>query len=385
MKTYKEVIIGDYIIGLAVFIQPVLILLQHVLIDVFRMDPDATTTYRVVLTAIPMIMAIFVGVRRKPARFLVVYVIVFLVLLLTISFFPANERYVKYEGTRFLLPLVIPSAVCLTVVVNMDVLKKSIYIMAWMAAVLVLYYIASFFMGRFVIDHYNMSFSYGCLLPMVVLFSQHKVFPTIVSLVMFITVIAIGSRGGAIIFVAYVLIDVLINRRKGRWYVLLLGILFVIALPSLMAFFDSISISSRTMSLLNSGDITYDSGRDNIYQKCLDVLLENPVLGVGLFGDRAVLGGAYCHNLFLEIGMNYGLFFGLFVVFSMIVLFGKSYFTAKGEDRSLLMVMTFSCLLPHMVSGSYLISNNVALWLGIMLLLIRNSRHKQGRVCHEKK
>lgn len=376
MGITKNKLLGDYIISLAVFIQPVLILLQHVLIDVFRMDPDATTIYRVGLTAIPMVMAILVGAYRKPVRFLLVYVMAFFVLLLTITFFPANERYVRYEGMRFLLPLVIPSVVCLTVVESMDVLKKSINIMAWVAAALVLYYVVFFFMGRFVIDHYNMSFSYGCLLPMVVLYSQRKVVPTIVSLVMFVVVIAIGSRGGAIIFVAYVLVDALINRRKGRWFVLLLGILFVAALPLLMSFFDSIGISSRTMDLLNSGNITYDSGRDNIYQTCINTLIDNPFFGVGLFGDRAVLGGAYCHNLFLEICLDFGLLVGFFAILSMIFLFLRSYFTTRGEERNFLMVMTFSCFLPYMVSGSYLVSNNVALWIGFMLLLAK--KRKEG-------
>lgn len=379
MTNEKKIVFGDYLIGVAVFIQPVLILLQHVLIDVLKMDPDATTTYRVVLTAMPMLLAIAVGFQRKSVRFILVYVLAILVLLLTVSFFPLNERYIRSEGLRFLLPLIIPSAVCLTTIENMDVLRKSLNITAWLSAVLVFIYTFSYFAGQFVIDSYNMSFSYGCLLPMIVLFSKQRVFPTIVSLFLFFVVLAIGSRGGAIIFVAYVVVDALINRKKGRWLVMILGIVFVLILPFLKSFYDSIGIGSRTLGLLNAGDITYDSGRENIYSICFNALNEHPIGGFGLFGDRVLLEGAYCHNFFLEICLNFGIFLGLFLILAMLFCFIKSWRISKGDNRDFLLIITFGCFLPYMVSGSYLVSNNIALWLGVMLLLIKN-RHFATRI-----
>lgn len=372
MTNEKKIVFGDYLIGLAVFIQPVLILMQHVLIDVLKMNPDTTTTYRVVLTAVPMLLAIAVGFYRKSFRFILVYVLALLVLLLTVLIFPLNERYVKTEGLRFLLPLIIPSAVCLTTVENMDVLKKSLNITAWLSAVLVFFYTFSYFAGQFVIDSYNMSFSYGCLLPMIVLYSQRRVIPTIVSLFLFLVVLAIGSRGGAIIFVAYVIVDALINRRKGRWLVLVMGFVFVLFLPFLKSFFDSIGIGSRTLGLLNAGDIAYDSGREDIYSTCVNALNEHPIGGFGLFGDRVLLEGAYCHNFFLEICLNFGVFLGLLIVFVLLLCFIKSWRASKGDNRDFLLIITFGCFLPYMVSGSYLVSNNIALWIGIILLLIKN-------------
>lgn len=361
---------GDFVICLAVLIQPVLVLLQHVLIDVFGMESEATTTYRVVLTAIPMLAAISVGFYRSTVRFLFVYAITILILMLTISFFPLNEQYVRREGMRFLLPLIIPSALCLVTVRSMDVLKRSLIIMAWSGALMVLFYIISFFAGVFIIDSYNMSFSYGCLLPMVVLYSKRTIPSTIMSFVLFIAVLAIGSRGGAIIFVGYVLIDALLNKRKGRWMILLLGLIFVASIPVLMSFFDSIGISSRTMTLLNSGNITYDSGRDYIYQTCIEVLLDHPFFGAGLFGDRVILGGVYCHNFVLEICLDFGLFFGVFIILALVLLFIRSFLISKGEGRSLLLVLTCACFLPYMVSGSYLVANNIAIWLGYVLLIL---------------
>lgn len=367
---------GDYVICLAVFIQSVLILLQQILIDVFGMDPDATTTYRVALTAIPMVAAIIVGFYRKTARFVFVYVMTILILLLTVSIFPKNEQYVRYEAIRFLLPLVVPSTLCLITVKSLEILETSLIIIAWTSAVLVLFYIISYFAGRFFIDSYNMSFSYGCLLPMIVLFSRRKPISTIFSFVMFLAVLAIGSRGGAIIFVAYVLLDVMMNKRKGRWIILIIGLVFVASIPILMSFFDSIGISSRTIGMLNSGDISNDTGRNSIYQICIEALLNNPFFGVGMYGDRVIIGGVYCHNFFLEVFLDFGLLLGIFIVLILLHIFIRAFSISSGKSRTLLLILTFACFFPYMASGSYLISNSIAIWLGYILLIINGIEQK---------
>lgn len=371
MSPARKEQIGDFIIYLAVFIQPVLVLLQHVLIDAFRMDPDATTNFRVVLTAVPMLGAIALGFNRNPLRFVLVYSISIFVLLLTVLFFPANEKYVRYEGLRFLLPLIIPTVICFTVVNSKEMIRKALNIMAWASTVLVVFYAWSFFTGRFSIDSYNMSFSYGCLLPMIVLYSQRRLIPTIMSLFLFLVVVAIGSRGGAFIFVAYIIADAVLRRRKERWLVLAAGVIFIILLPSFMAFLEEIGIGSRTLSLLNSGDIVSDSGRNDIFLICINALSRNPVFGVGLYGDRVLLEGAYCHNFILEIGLDFGVILGLIILCFLLWRFIRVFWLSKGENRNLLLIISFGCFLPFMFSGSYLINNNIALWIGILLLLNR--------------
>lgn len=371
MSPARKEQIGDFVIYLAVFIQPVLVLLQHVLIDAFRMDPDATTNFRVVLTAIPMLAAIALGFNRKPMRFILVYSITIFVLLLTILFFPANEKYVRYEGVRFLLPLIIPTVICFTVVNSKEMIRKALSIMAWASTILVVFYAWSFFTGRFSIDSYNMSFSYGCLLPMIVLYSQRRMISTIMSLFLFLVVVAIGSRGGAFIFVAFIIADAVLSRRKERWIVFAVGVVFIILLPSFMTFLEGIGIGSRTLSLLNSGDIVYDSGRNDIFLICINALSRNPVFGVGLYGDRVLLEGAYCHNFILEIGLDFGVILGLIILCYLLWRFIHVFWHTKGENRNLLLIISFGCFLPFMVSGSYLINNNIALWIGILLLLSR--------------
>ena len=47
-------------VAFAVLLQSFLVILQQVLISVFHMPPEATTLYRVILTAIPLSLAIVI-------------------------------------------------------------------------------------------------------------------------------------------------------------------------------------------------------------------------------------------------------------------------------------------------------------------------------------
>ena len=152
---------GDYIISFAVMIQSLLIVLQHVLMDVGGMALESTTIYRVILTAIPMVLAIFYAFRKNGTRFFVVYAFVILLLLFTIIAFPQNTGYIQSDGLRFLLPVVIPSALCLMSVSDFKVVERTLYVISWGTAMLVLFYIIQYFRGVFVIDDYNMSYSYA--------------------------------------------------------------------------------------------------------------------------------------------------------------------------------------------------------------------------------
>ena len=92
---------GDKVIAFAVMIQSLLLIMQTVMIGVFKMDADATTVYRVLLTALPMILAIVVAYRRNSGRFVIVYGIAVIVLLLTCVLFPQNEPFVNIRHQKF--------------------------------------------------------------------------------------------------------------------------------------------------------------------------------------------------------------------------------------------------------------------------------------------
>lgn len=371
----KNQVIGDRIIAFAVMIQPLLVILQLVMIFVFKMDEKATTNYRVLLTAVPMVAAIIITLRRNSRRFLIVYSISFVLLLLTCILFPENEPFIREQGARFLLPVVIPGALCLFTVKDIKVVEKTLYFISWGTALLVLFYVFNFLKGSFIAETYNMAFSYGCLLPMIVLFAHKKLYDVITSIILFIVVLAIGSRGAALYFLVYVVVDIF--RQKSKWRITIITLIagIIVILPHLYNWFDSVGINSRTMSMFYSGNISNDSGRSSILKLFLAKLSDQPLLGLGLFGDRTVPNIAYCHNLILEIYLNFGIIMGTIIVLFLFTRLVVLYKTSNYENRGRIICYFCAMVLPLMTSGSYLIDSGPATFIGLCFLINKDNRN----------
>lgn len=367
---------GDFFISFAVLIQSLLIILQHILIDVGGMREEETTTYRVILTAVPTIIAMLIAFKRNSARFIVVYALTIALLAFTYIRFPENMPWVTSDGLRFLLPVVIPSALCLMSIRDFNVVEKTLYVMSWGTAILVMYYIIQYFRGVFVIDSYNMSFSYGCLLPMLTLYSHRKPIDIVVSLIMFIAVLAIGARGTAIITLAYILMDSLLNHKKSTIFIWLGIALFIILLPFMSGLFESIGINSRTLSMFFEGNIAYESGRDEIRQLLIERLMEHPFSGLGLYGDRVVANGFYSHNIILEICVDFGLFFGFFIMLLLLLYLVRLFRQSDNEKRVMLFRYFSALVVPFMASGSYLVNSNFAIFIGVCYVLNKDNGRK---------
>lgn len=368
--------IGDSLICFAVFLQPVLILFQHVLIGVYHMDISDTTVYRVVFTAIPMVIAILISAYRNFTRLFDTYTVVLLILLITVSLFPENEPFVMTQGVRFLLPVVIPSALCLTTVYEIETVWKMMKVLSWVATVLVLFYVVTFFAGMFFIEDYDMSFSYACLMPMLVLYSQKRPVSIAASIFIFLSVIAIGSRGAAIIFVAFVVLDFFRNKNKWRFLLLIVGALFIVLFPMFSSVLDSVGISSRTITMFNSGNVMDESSRTLLYNYFVSQLLDNPLLGIGLFGDRIFTNGSYCHNILLEVCLNWGVVLGPILIIIMAYNIIKTYINSNQWIKDLYLIFIFIGILPFMFSGSYLIDNGFAFLIGMTVLLSSKGHQK---------
>ena len=163
---------ADSYIVTAVLIQSLLVLVQQLMISVFQIPEESTTVYRILMTAIPLSLAIIISFYRKWLMFISVYVIASMVLLYNVLVFPQNESFLQYDSLRFLLPVVIPSALCLMCVSRIETVEKVLYKISWIAVMLMLYYVWSLLSGKFVFIGYDMSLSYGLLLPTISLYSR---------------------------------------------------------------------------------------------------------------------------------------------------------------------------------------------------------------------
>ena len=277
------------------------------------------------------------------------------------------------KGVRFTLPICIPSLLCLCTVRRLDIAEKVLYNISWACVAVVFFYFFQYFRGVFYIESYDMSFSYACLLPMIILYARKKLYTVPLSFILFVGVLAIGSRGAALYFIVFVLFDMIQNKSKWRWVILMLGILFVVLLPSLADYLDALGIHSRTLSMIDSGDIGSDSGRGSIAGTCWNVLLsKSPILGLGIFGDYVIIG-AYCHNIFLEFLMDFGLVAGVILILFLITRLFRVYFHADREYRNKILQYFCAFILPFMTSGSYLINSDFWIFLGLCILIERRN------------
>ncbi len=365
---------GDQIIAFAVMIQSLLLVLQTVMIGFFQMDADSTTIYRVVLTAIPMIVAMVITLARNPVRFIVGYIVSVVLLLFTMAIFPDNTPFVMSQGLRFLLPVVIPSFLCLTVVYDFEIVERTLYIVSWLTFFLVLLYIFGFFLGIVSITTYNMAFSFACLLPFVSFYSHRKIYDGIVCFILFVLVIAIGARGAALCMASYVVFDLFQHKSRLRFLLIVIIVMFIVSLPLLNDWLYSIGISSRSLNMLLNGDITSDSGRATIRNYFLNELIEHPVLGVGLFGDRLLEDVAYCHNIVLEVILDFGIPLGGILLFVGLIKLMSLYFMSDRDHRNRIIGYFCALVLPFMTSGSYLINSEFAIFVGLCYLINKNQK-----------
>lgn len=357
---------GDYILSFAVVVQSLLVIFQQCLIDIVHLAPESTTIYRVVLSAIPVLFALYYVWRRKKILLIATYVITILILLIHAIIFPDNELYIRQSTFRFLLPILLPTFLAVASIRNFQVLIDTLYYVSWCTFGLTLIYALSFFTGRVVFESYNMSFSYGLLIPALSLYTRKNFWSVIASFFMFLMIVALGSRGAAVIFVCYLLYDFLINNKRFFFVFVLVGIGVFLLIPYFIEFLSSLGVTSRTLSLLLSGHMDSDSGRSYLYQRCMEELMKSPLLGLGLFGDRLILSGFYCHNIFLEIAIDFGIPLAIFIISGLFIWIIIRYIHFTPENRGFLVMILLAVLIKLLVSGSYLEDYDFALLVGIL-------------------
>ena len=170
-----------------------------------------------------------------------------------------------------------------------------------------------------------------------------------------------------LIFIAY---DIVQSNKKMIFPVAILAIIVIGGMSTIMEFFGRLGFQSRTLNMFATGDFSSSSGRDEIYNKMINVMWDHP-FGIGIFGDRVYLNGLYCHNIFLEIALNFGLIVFLGILVYSIVKFVKVYKASNKVYRNILVLFLVVGFIPLLISGSYLTDYNLGLFIGILTLIAK--------------
>lgn len=182
--------------ALCVMMQVALILLQLVMIDVYHMEDTSATNLRVLMAAIPISLAALLTFYRRVGLWVATFGVVLIVMLFHSVMFPSNYPFIWGQGLRFTLPMVVTCALIIVSIGNIRIIDKAMYIVSWFSFAVVIFYAFSFLQGRFFIESYSMSFSYGALLTALTLYSRKRWYSVTSSLIILTIIFIIGSRGG---------------------------------------------------------------------------------------------------------------------------------------------------------------------------------------------
>ena len=281
----------------------------------------------------------------------------------------------KSDVLKFTIPVVVPIGLCIASVKNFPVLVKSMEVMSIIAAVIGILYGAMYLSGRILLDNYSMAFSYSILFPTIILIARKKIVWKFLAILLMIEMLAIGSRGALLLSIAFWLFTIVWKNlsliKCIVWTICIYvgyKLLFHPVISIVADIFDSFGVNSRTLRLLLDNElIEHDSGRNVLYQHTWELINQNPFFGNGVWADRQHLG-IYCHNIFLELLLDYG-YIGTFVILSVIILFQLRIFTKIPKNHKFIYVLMFGIVCPLFVSSSYLISYNLGMFLGFSYLL----------------
>ncbi len=333
-----------------------------------------------VLVGLVFLYALPVVIKRSKLKLIGSYSVSVFVFLLHYLMFPENSLYMRELTFPFFF-MCLPVLVYSMSIQNWNILKlymkKASFIVFLFGAILG----GLVFAGKVTIGTYSMSLSYYMLLPMLIyldeLFDQPSLKACLFSLVALLIILALGSRGAILCMAIFIFLKMVKSLSKLTYTKLLLNLTFFAAIIVTFIYLDSIlqyinnlllnfGINSRTIALFLM-DSVHLSGRDSIYQKIIEAILNNPLLGIGVAGDRLIMGGGYTHNLILEVLANFGVIIGSSLLIVLLLLIVRNLLTKDNETYNMIIIWLSLGFVPLMVSGSYLMDMNFWILIGLMI------------------
>jgi len=243
------------------------------------------------------------------------------------------------------------------------------------------------FTNRISIGAYSISLSYYMLLPAIInmyrFFIKNSASPILKVIVSLVIILALGSRGAIMCLGVYIIVASIKNIKKltftsllsytSIFLVLILGIIYF---ENIIAFIYEIlanlGIRSRTLYLFMQDNL-YLSGRDRLYEVITRQITENPILGIGIAGDRVFIGG-YSHNIFIELLSGFGIFIGSIIIVAIALICYKTIHNKNKLDSNISIIWFSLGFVPLLVSGTYLTYFSFWIFLGLAIRVIKDRR-----------
>ncbi|WP_077369206.1 O-antigen ligase family protein [Anaerosalibacter sp. Marseille-P3206] len=390
-KSLNKSILEDKKISIAIMSSFVILTIQYLILIYFNLigtfNGNRIQILSKIIVGLFYIIVLPTVLKRNKFKFVIAYFISIFIFLLNYIFFRENWVYLKTIIFPFFftsLPSLIYSYSINDWNVLKDVMKKTsliVFIVGFIIGVLV-------FSNRASVGTYSMSLSYYMLLPTIVymdkIIEKFNFKSLIVVLISLLIILAVGSRGAIMCIGVFIILKFITTKKKLNFKTILMYLIIIALIITFLLFLDTIlenlynfllrfGIHSRSIQLFLQDDL-HLSGRDYLYKRMVDETKANPLFGIGLAGDRAIMNG-YVHNLILELIGNFGLIVGVLIITFLGVITFKVLFS-KNKKVSGFMAIWFCIGVVHlMVSSSYLIDFKFWIFLGLSLRATFDKNH----------
>lgn len=239
---------------------------------------------------------------------------------------------------------------------------------------------------------YSMSFGYHMLFPTLffgyIAIDRQKKIYFCLSIIGLLSVVMLGSRMASICAVAFWGMYLLLIsgskygniKRKIIYFgiLILMGIVLFLSYEQILSMlgnvFERIGFSSRTISRILEGTLSDDAARDVLFLNSQNLIKKGGMFGNGFLADRYYLG-SYCHNIFLELFIEFGYVGGGILLLLLLFVIVFMLIRCKNTSWRGLFLVFFCCsFLRLLVSYSLWIDNDFWIMLGIFFVFKEHSK-----------
>lgn len=331
-----------------------------------------------VILALMFISSLHIVFARRLVYVLITYSVAVFVILLNVLFFPVNQDYI----ISILFPFLFISLPCFLYVMSisnieifMSIAKKG----SWIITIVGIIIGILVFSGQVSIGVYNMGFSYYLLLPAVMFTFDYLENKNVKSLfvtgILLLLILALGARGPLLSLISFYILYHIIDMRKKKTSSIIKILLMVLFISIGLIYYKDLLISinrlllnygirSRSISVLLADEIVL-SNRNFLYHDVINSIMEHPMIGVGIAGDRVILNGLYVHNVFLEIFSSFGVVVGFILSIALVLFLFRSLFKLELNNSKIILIWSVIGFVPLLVSSSFLIFYQFWIFIGI--------------------
>ncbi len=322
--------------------------------------------------------ALPIVLKRNKKRFIGTYTVWTFVFLLHYLMFPENNTYEQelvFPLFAMCLPAFIYSSTIHDWAVLRNVMSKASYIVFCVGLLLGV----MVFWGKASVGSYSMSLSYYLLLPSVMFIDEFLDRPRLrnimFALLSILLILAIGARGPIMCIAVFIILKLIRSPERLRFshvcaYLFSIFLVIIVVLffdELLMSIYNLLSrfgIRSRSILLFLQPEL-HLSGRDRVYSRVIAEIMDNPITGIGIGGDRRVIGGGYAHNLFIELIADYGVLLGTLFVLALLVLMIRFFLSRNRYQYDMFAIWLSIGVIPLLVSSSYIEDMRFWIFLGL--------------------